>query len=156
MTNNIYGELLKYIKEEMPSFQKIVNIDNTLSLNVTEDEIINYLEFASLNLEEKIPIKGKVIITEGDVLTILKVINSLVSLKGRYTIYINNDNISINTYFVNRANLIIENLNLKAHLIVDYSLNYNKYLDKEVTIVGSEDFVMTAKQDFPLGNPVIL
>ena len=100
------------------------------------------------------PIIGKVIITEGDILSVLKVINDLKYNNGNYILYINNDNISTNTYLVNRANYIYKKMGIDLNIEIDYSYNYNNYLDKLVTVIGSNEFNLESKNDFSNANHI--
>ena len=50
------------------------------------------------------------------------------------------------------ANKIYENLELDVEIQLDMNLNYNKYLDKEVTLIGSKNFISEAKNDFSKVN----
>lgn len=154
--NNFYIRLLKFISEDREAFNTLVDTDNTLGLNVTSDNIINYLEFGINNDIFKSPIIGNVIITEGDILSTLKIISNLTKYEGEYILYINEDNAGTNTYLVTRANLIYKEMNLNLNISIDYSENYNKYLDRIVTLIGSEDFLKTASKDFTKANQILV
>ena len=156
MNNNIYKRLLEIIKGEEEDFKTLVDADNILGLNVTPEDIINYLEFTQ---DEKVlndSIIGNILITEGDILTVLKIIHDIVNYSGKYIIHINDDNIGTNTYLVKLANKIYQELNLNVELEIDYSKNYNKYLNELVTIIGSDDFVKTVSYDFPNAKEIII
>ncbi len=156
MNNNIYKRLLEIIKSEEEDFKTLVDADNILGLNVTPEDIINYLKFSQ---DEKVlndSIIGNILITEGDILTVLKIIHDIVNYSGKYIIYINDDNIGTNTYLVKLANKIYQELNLNVELEIDYSKNYNKYLNELVTIIGSDNFVKTATNDFPNAKEIII
>ena len=82
MNNNIYKRLLEIIKGEEEDFKTLVDADNILGLNVTPEDIINYLEFTQ---DEKVlndSIIGNILITEGDILTVLKIIHDIVNYSG--------------------------------------------------------------------------
>lgn len=154
MKSNLYKRLLEFISEERESFDMLISADNTLGLNVTSDDIINFLEFSIDNLKNVI--MGNVIITEGDILSVLKLINDLITYEGEYTIFINDDNIGTITYLISRTNMIYKELNLNLNIKIDYSDNYNAHLNSLVTIYGSEDFIETTKVDFPNANKIIV
>lgn len=154
--NNFYIRLLKFISEDREDFNMLVDTDNTLGLNVTSDDIINYLEFGINNDIFKSPIIGNVIVTEGDILSTLKIISNLTKYEGEYILYINEDNAGTITYLVTRANLIYKEMNLNLNITIDYSENYNKYLDKIVTLIGSKEFLNTASKDFTKANQILV
>ena len=148
MNYSVYKILLNMILEEEDNFKILLNADNTLGLNVTYDEVINYLEFASDEASLSGPIIGSVIITEGDILSILKIINELKKYEGEYILYINGDNLGTITFLVNTVNYIYENLGIKVRIKIDYNNNYNEYVDNLVTIIGSESFILETEIDF--------
>jgi len=76
--------------------------------------------------------------------------------EGEYTIYINDDNLGTNTYLISRANKIYKELNINVEIKIDYSDNYNSYINNLVTLYGSENFVETANIDFPNANKIIV
>lgn len=154
--NHFYVELLKFISEEREAFNTLLDTDNTLGLNVTSDDIVNYLEFANNDDIFNSLIIGNVIITEGDILSVLRIIKDIMKYEGEYTLYINEDNPGTITYLITRANLIYKELSLNLSIKIDYSENYNKYLNELVTIIGSEDFVNTASKDFLKANKIIM
>ena len=156
MNNNIYKRLLEIIKSEEEDFKTLVDADNILGLNVTHEDIINYLEFTQDENVLNDSIIGNILITEGDILTVLKIIHDIVNYSGKYIIHINDDNIGTNTYLVKLANKIYQELNLNVELEIDYSKNYNKYLNELVTIIGSDDFVKTATNDFSKAKEIII
>lgn len=156
MNNSIYKRLLNKIIEENESFSMLIDADNVLGLNVTVEDIINYLEFASDDNSLNGPILGNIIITEGDILSILKILNDLKNNTGEYIIYINNDNIGTVTYLVSRANKIYKDLGLELAIKIDYSDNYNEYLESLVTVIGSEAFIKESELDFNNANHIIV
>jgi len=156
MNNSIYKRLLNKIIEENESFNMLIDADNVLGLNVTVEDIINYLEFASDDNSLNGPILGNIIITEGDILSILKILNDLKNNTGEYIIYINNDNIGTVTYLVSRANKIYKDLGLELVIKIDYSDNYNEYLESLVTVIGSEAFIKESELDFSNANHIIV
>ena len=66
------------------------------------------------------------------------------------------DNLGTITYLVKLANKVYQELNINVVLEIDYSKNYNRYLNELVTIIGSDDFVKTTSIDFPNANQIIL
>ena len=156
MNNSIYRMLLNKIEEEKESFDMLIDADNVLGLNVSSDDIINYLEFASDDKSLNGPILGNVIITEGDILSILKIINDLKNNTGEYILYINNDNIGTISYLISRANKIYKDLGLDLLIKIDYSDNYNEYLDTLVTVIGSDAFIKESEIDFNNANHIIV
>lgn len=156
MNNSIYKMLLNKIEEEKESFDMLIDADNVLGLNVSSEDVINYLDFASDDKSLNGPILGNVIITEGDILSILKIINDLKNNKGEYILYINNDNIGTITYLVSRANKIYKELEMDLLIKIDYSDNYNEYLDSLVTVIGSETFIKESELDFSNANHIIV
>lgn len=156
MNNSIYRMLLNKIEEEKESFDMLIDADNVLGLNVSSDDIINYLEFASDDKSLNGPILGNVIITEGDILSILKIINDLKNNTGEYILYINNDNIGTISYLISRANKIYKDLGLDLLIKIDYSDNYNEYLDTLVTVIGSDVFIKESEIDFNNANHIIV
>ncbi len=156
MNNNVYKRLLEIIKSEEADFRTLVDADNIFDLNVTADDILNFLEFSSQDEILSAPIVGSILITEGDILTILKIIHDIVNYSGKYILFINDDNLGTNTYLVKLANKIYKEYNLNVEIELDYSKNYNHYLNELVTIIGSEDFVKTSVGDFQNANQIIL
>ena len=154
MNNNLYKRLLENLVIDRENFEILVNADNELGLNVTSDEIINYLEFYKNDLKNVI--MGNVIITEGDVLSVLKLINDLISYEGEFTLYINDDNLGTISYLVKIANELYKEFNLNLTITIDYSKNYNKYLNTLVTIYGSKTFISETNCDFPNANKIIV
>lgn len=153
---SVYKRLLELINSELDSFDTLISADNVLGLNVSVDEIINYLEFASDNNSLNGPIIGNVIITEGDILSILKILNDLKNYDGEYTLYINGDNLGTITYLVSRVNKIYKENNINVFVKIDYSENYNNYLNELVTIIGSDVFINESSNDFSNANKVIV
>lgn len=151
----IYDKLLVVIQNNYDDFIRLVNADNTLGLNTTPEEIIDFLEFASDDLEVG-EITSNIIITEGDILSILKVIGILTSYSGNYIIYINEDNINTNTFFIRIANMLYFKLGVNIKLKVDYSKNYNDYLEEKVMLIGSKNFASYAHDDFREVNEIIV
>lgn len=156
MTNSIYKKLLNMIMVEKENFDILVSADNVLGLNVTSDDIVNYLEFAPESNSLNSPIIGNAIITEGDILSILKVINDLRNNTGEYILYINDDNLGTISYLVGKANKIYKELEKELVIKIDYSINYNNYLNTLVTIVGSKEFNRETEKDFSNANHVIV
>lgn len=153
--NKIYEKLLEIIISDRESFELLISVDNVLGLNVTSEDIINYLEFNTNSNTLNAPLVGNVIITEGDVLSVLKIIHDIVNYSGEYILYINEDNLGTITYLISRANMIYKNLGFNVNIKLDYSENYNAYLNNLVTIIGSENFVNTAILDFTNANKII-
>ena len=153
----IYRKLLDYLKEEEEAVKILINADNELGLLPTYDEVVEYLEYS---FEEKTlsgPLVGNIFLTEGDILSTLKIVHDLVnSPEGKYTLFINEMNIGLNTYIVDKVNKIYDEYNLDLKINLDYRKNYNQYLNSLVTIVGSEDYVMTASKDFKNANQIIV
>ena len=156
MNNNVYKRLLEIIKNEEADFKTLVDADNIFDLNVTSEDILNFLEFTQAENVLNAPIVGNTLITEGDILSVLKIIHDIINYSGKYILYINDDNLGTNTYLVKLANKIYQELNINVILELDYSKNYNRYLNELVTIIGSDDFVKTASIDFPNANQIIL
>ncbi len=148
--NTIYKKLLKLINDESDAFKTIVNLDD-----LSEEEILSYLEFVNTP-KELGPIVGNILITEGNPLSIIKIINDLSNLEGEYTLFINSTNLGTNTYLVDKANSIYKELNLNLNINIDYSQNYNHLIGNLVNIIGSEDFTSTVHLDFLNGNIIIV
>ena len=89
--NNVYKRMLEIIKSEEADFKTLVNADNVLGNSVTSEEILNYLEFTQDENVLNAPIVGNILITEGDILSILKIIHNIVNYSGKYIIHINDD-----------------------------------------------------------------
>ncbi len=153
-SNNIYKRLLQILNIERENFKILIDADSILGLNVLEEDIINYLEFASNDNAIKAPIVGNIIITEGDIISILKIIHDITHYEGVFTLYINYDNMGTIAYLINRANKIYQELNLNVKIEINFAENYNQYLNELVTIIGSEKFVNIAGIDFPNANKV--
>lgn len=156
MNNFIYNRLLEIIAEEKEAFDTLISADNVLGLNVSSDDLIDFLEFETSEKILKAPIIGNVIITEGDILSVLRVIHDIIYYEGEYILYINNDNVGTITYLINRANKIYQEANINIKIKIDYSDNYNAYLNSLVTILGSENFVKTSETDFKNPNKIII
>ena len=82
MNNDIFMNLLNKIMEEKESFDMLIDADNILGLNVTSEDIINFLEFNNSSELLTNNIVGNIIITEGDILSVLKLIHDLVYYEG--------------------------------------------------------------------------
>lgn len=145
---SVYSSLLEIINNELDSFDTLISADNVLGLNVSSEDIINYLEFASDNTSLNGNIMGNIIITEGDILSILKVLNDLKNYNGEYLLYINGDNLGTITYLVSRVNKIYKDNFINVVIKIDYSENYNEYVNELVTIIGSEEFILESENDF--------
>lgn len=156
MNNGIYSVLLEYIQKDEEAFNALVNSDNIYGLGTTKEEIIEYLEFTNEDYVLSSKINNNVLITEGDILSVLKIIHDITYYEGKYILYINNDNAAIITYIIKCVNRIFENYNLKIRIKIDYSRNYNDYLNIPVTLIGSEDFVNTARKDFSNAQQIIV
>ena len=156
MNNNVYRRLLEIIKSEEEDFKTLVDADNIFDLNVTSEDILNFLEFTQTENVLNAPIVGNILITEGDILSVLKIIHDIENYSGKYILYINDDNLGTITYLVKLANKVYQELNINVVLEIDYSKNYNRYLNELVTIIGSDDFVKTTSIDFPNANQIIL
>ena len=154
--NSVYKRLLDLIIKEKESFNTLINIDNVLGLNVNSEEIINYLDFASDLNSLNAPLIGNVIVTEGDILSILKIINDLKNYEGNYLIYINDDNIGTISYLIDRANIIYKELEINVSLKIDYSENYNHYLNTLLSVIGSNSFILETSLDFTNANNVVV
>ena len=157
MNNILFSRLLEIIEQEKDAFNTLVDLDNTLGLGVTSEEIIGFLEFNNTN--EKIlesNIDNNIIITEGNILSILKIIHDLAYYEGEYILYINKNNRAIITYLITKINNIYKELDLDINIKIDYSDNYNRYLNEQVTIVGSDIFVNTACKDFDTYQMIIV
>lgn len=154
--NNVYKKLLDKINVEKESFSMLVSADNVLGLNVSVEDINNYLEFAGDDNSLNGPIIGNIIITEGDILSVLKILNDLKRYNGEYVLYINNDNIGTISYLVNRTNTIYKELGINIKINVDYSNNYNEYLNELVNIIGSKKFIDECSKDFTNANHIIV
>ena len=136
------NELFKLLSEYTPDIE-IASIDEC------------YLEFTNTDKLLSNNIMGNIIITEGDVLSVLKLIHDLVYYNGEYILFINDDNRGIITYLVKRANQIYNELGINVNLKIDYNKNYNSYINNAVTIIGSNDFVNTACKDFTNYNIIV-
>lgn len=156
MKNKVYQKLLDVIKNELGSFDTLISADNVLGLNVTSEDVINFLEFSNTDKVLSAPIIGNILITEGDVLSVLKIISDLQYNTGEYVLYINNDNVGTNTYLVNRANKIYQELGIELVIKIDYSDNYNAYFDSLVSIVGGNIFNSECETDFSNANHIIV
>ena len=154
--NEVYNKLLEIINNDRISFDKVVNNDNKMGLGITAEEIINYLEFSINEDYLKAEIKENIIITNGDVYGILKIIHDLAFEKGKYILYINANNISTNYYFIKMANKIYEALDINVKIKEDLSSNYNKYLNSKVILIGSQRFIDEAKGDFNNASIIVI
>ena len=139
MNNGIYDVLLEYLTNDLENFSKLLNLDNPLGLGPTVDDILEYLEFTNTET---------VLITEGDILSVLKIVHDISFLEGDFLLYINAENEAIISYLIKIVNKIFIDYDLKLRIKIDYDLNYNAYKDAPVTIIGSEEFVNTAGKDF--------
>ena len=148
MNNGIYGVLLEYLTNDLENFSKLLNLDNPLGLGPTVDDILEYLEFTNTETVLDQEIHNKVLITEGDILSVLKIVHDISFLEGDFLLYINAENEAIISYLIKIVNKIFIDYDLKLRIKIDYDLNYNAYKDAPVTIIGSEEFVNTAGKDF--------
>ena len=148
MNNGIYDVLLEYLANDLENFSKLLNLDNPLGLGPTVDDILEYLEFTNTETVLDKEINNKVLITEGDILSVLKIVHDLAFLEGDFLLYINDENKAIISYLIKIVNKIFVDYDLKLRIKIDYDMNYNAYKDTPVTIIGSEEFVNTAGKDF--------
>ncbi len=148
MNNGIYDVLLEYLTNDLENFSKLLNLDNPLGLGPTVDDILEYLEFTNTETVLDKEINNKVLITEGDILSVLKIVHDISFLEGDFLLYINAENEAIISYLIKIINKIFIDYDLKLRIKIDYDLNYNAYKDAPVTIIGSEEFVNTAGKDF--------
>jgi len=151
--NNIFiNKLIDNLTME-PNIESILAIDNAYNLNVTYEEIINFL--TKISTQFIIPkINNDIIITEGSILDTINIIITISYNPKNYTLYINDTNNLTNTYLIDLSNKIYEELGIPAFIKIDYSRNYNNYLTNSVTLMGSKDFLETAKVDFH--NPELI
>lgn len=156
MKNKIFIKLLDYIYKDKEVFDASVKADNTLGINISSNDIVDYLDYSFEDLTKTDQIRGNVIITEGDVESVLRAIKDLENYKGDYILFINKDNMAIISYFIKRANDIYKELNIPVKILIDYSDNYNKYINELVTIIGKETFINTVSKDFKNSNLVIV
>ncbi len=156
INNGMFIRLLECINNDREAFDLLVKADNTLGLDMTTEDIINYLEFTNVNSLLSKELTSHIIITEGDILSVLKIVHDIVSYRGDYILFINEDNAGTITYLVNKSNDIYGEYNLDVKINIDYSANYNRYVDSSVDIIGSEIFVKTASKDFNNPNLIIV
>lgn len=157
MENSFYDRMLDVISGEREAFDILVSADDVNGYGVKSSEIINFLEYSSneqFMLKDKI--FGNILITEGDIMSILLILNDLCSYNGEYLLYINNTNMGTITYLVKVANHIYESVGLNVHLQIEYSKNYNNYINEDVSIVGCEELVMAASKDFNNPKKIII
>lgn len=154
--NNVFVALYNKILSDKDDFNLLMKVDKIINLNIGVDEILNFLEFSNDIKNLNGDINNNIIITEGDVISILRIIHDLAYNTGYFLLYINDDNKAIITYIVKNANSIYKELNIEVEIKIDYSKNYNNYLENDVTIVGSEVFVNTAKEDFANCETIIV
>lgn len=154
--NEIYNNILEIINKNRKSFDIVVSADNLNELNITSEEIINFLEYSVKEEYLSDEIKTKVIITNGNVLCTLKIIHDLAFEEGNYILFINEENVSINYFFVDIVNVIYRKLKINVQIKLDLNINYNKYLDKDVTLIGDETFINEAKNDFQNVSTIIV
>lgn len=152
MNNIIFTKLLEYIYDDEDALTTLLQADQLKE----KDNIIAFLNSCNTSSYLTSPIIGNSILTEGDIYTTLKLINDLALYQGEYTLYINDENKATNAYLVKRANDIYASLGIEVTIIIDFAQNYNNYLGSPVTLIGSEDFVLTSKEDFPYGNYIIV
>ena len=151
MNSLIFAKLLEYIYNDGDAFDTLLRLDKIEE----KDNIIAFLNSRNSLLVTS-PIIGNRILTEGDIYMTLRIINSLYLYQGEYILFINDENKATNAYLVKRANDIYTSLGLDTTINIDYAKNYNKYLESYVTLIGSEDFILTSRADFPYGNYIII
>ena len=143
MNNGIYELLSQKIINNIDEFNNLLNLDNPLGLEPTNTEtVLNDNNF------------NNVIITEGDVLSTLKIIHDLSFYEGSYILYINDNNKAINTFLIRLACQIYNEYELNIKIKIDYSKNYNDFLEVPVTLIGSEEFINAAAKDFVNCNKI--
>jgi len=144
MNNEVTKELLKNIDNDRESLNIILENDriyNPLKL----DDLIRLIY---INKDSFLPFNGHTLLTEGDIEAIIKIIISLTRQEGNYILFINHSNIGTITYLIKAINKIYERLGINVFIEIDYSRNYNFYMNDHVTLIGSKDFVNTSKHDF--------
>ncbi len=154
--NDFYEKLLIKIEDNIDNFKTLISLDNALGNNFNIEDIINFLKFPKDFNFISDKIIGNILITEGDIFTIIKLLQKLSNLEGNYILYINNFNEATNSFLVMISNKIYKEMNKNINITIDYDQNYNKYLNEMVNIIGSEEFVNTAKKDFSHYNEVII
>ncbi len=154
MNNGIYELLSQKIINNIDEFNNLLNLDNPLGLEPTTNDILEYLEFTNTETVLNDNNFNNVIITEGDVLSTLKIIHDLSFYEGSYILYINDNNKAINTFLIRLACQIYNEYELNIKIKIDYSKNYNDFLEVPVTLIGSEEFINAAAKDFVNCNKI--
>jgi hypothetical protein len=146
--NNIFIALYNKIANQREDFSVLLNADRIDSVNININDILDFLEFSNDVKNLNGDINNHIIITEGDIMSILRIVHDLANEKGIYILFINDENKAVITYLINSANDLYKKMNIEVEIKIDYSRNYNYYLNDDVTIIGSDEFVNTAKDDF--------
>lgn len=144
MNNELTKELLKQIDTDRESLNIILENDriyNPLKL----DDLIRLIY---TNKDSFLTFNGHTLLTEGEIESIIKIIISLTQHEGNYILFINESNVGTITYLIKKTNKIYETLGINVFIEIDYSKNYNYYMNNHVTLIGSNDFVNTSKHDF--------
>ena len=154
--NEIYNKLLEVISSHPEEFKTVLDADSTEENKLDASDFFDFLEFSINEDYLSKEINTSIIITNGDIYGTLKIIHDLAFKTGNFILFVNENNVATNYYFVTMANMIYENLGLNVHLKIDLNRNYNKYLTKDVTIIGNMEFTREAKVDFPNANLIII
>ena len=89
MNNGIYSVLLEKITDNEDDVKRLISLDNPLGLGPNYSDMMEYLEFTNIDKVLGDNKFNKVIITEGDILSTLKVIHDLSFWENNYILFIN-------------------------------------------------------------------
>ena len=148
---NIKEFLVNCLLQEQSIVEELLYIDNKIQhTQLTYDNLIKKISLVS-PLESLNNINEEVVISDGEIETVFKVLISEISID---TIYLNNCFLGINSYLINRA-VAFYGIN---SICVDKSDNYQKYQDisKKIIIIGFDTFVEEVSKDLPQATTIVV
>lgn len=142
------NELLTKLEEESEILEELIKIDNEV-MNTTYN-FNSYYEVFECILNDNyykmsIVDMDTVFVTEGDVFITLELLKRL-RIASKVVIFINQGFVGMNKWLVTKYKEITGNDNV----ILDTSINYNKYIDKgyKVVPIGEDAMIDQVLEDF--------
>ncbi len=149
MSNLVFNKLIQYLV--LDDIEKLTDKND-----FSQEELLSFLQDSNTSSYLTSPIIGNTIITDGNIYTTLKIINDLALQQGNFALLISKEYESINAYLVKRASEIYKSLNINVSITLYTLDSYNNYIDRYLTLIGNENFVLSGKKVFPYCNYIIV
>ncbi len=149
MNNPVFNKLIQYLV--LDDIEKLKDEDD-----FSKEEILAFLQESNTSSYLTSPIIGNTIITDGNLYTTLKIINDLALEQGSFVLLTSKNHEKINNYLVKRAEEIYKALSINVSLTIYIVISYNDYIDRFLTLIGNENFVLSGKKLFPYCNYIIV